>query len=109
MKVYELLYDYTRVTELETKRYYYRKEEVKVKIRTRSNELLRATLNVKVNDAEGDVVYSREESIDVNSKLDVSFKLPDNAKNGVYTITAELYGLEMEMAHSMKRDFIVVN
>jgi hypothetical protein len=109
VRIYEPIYNYTRIIEIETKRYYSKNEEVKIKIKTKSNELENVILKTKILDSKNNLILAREEPIKGNSQYDISFILPDNSTKGTCTILAELYSPQMKKVHFMERKFIAIN
>jgi asparagine N-glycosylation enzyme membrane subunit Stt3 len=106
VKIYQPLYNYTRITEIEVDRYHSKNEEVKIGVKARSTEFEEAILRIKVSDPEKNLIFSKEEIIKGSSQI--SFVLPGNATRGVYTILAELHTPDEEKTHFMGRDFIVI-
>lgn len=109
VKVYRPLFNYTRIVEIETKRYHKIGEEIKISIKTKSNEFETANLVINVLDPQEDIIFTKEEKIEGISKTDVSFNIPADSVKGTYVISAELYGKETKKMHSMKRRFILID
>lgn len=109
VRIYEPIYNYTRIIEIETKRYYSKNEEVKIKIKTKSNELENVILKINVTDPQKNLIFTKEEPIEGTSQRDMFFTLLGNTTKGTCTILAELYSPQMKKMHSMKRNFIVIN
>ncbi|MDI6655844.1 MAG: STT3 domain-containing protein [Candidatus Hydrothermarchaeota archaeon] len=109
VRIYEPIYNYTRIIEIETKRYCSKNEEVKIKIKTKSNEFENVILKINVTDPQKNLIFTKEEPIEGTSQRDIFFTLLGNTTKGTYTILTELYSPQMKKVHSMKRNFIVIN
>lgn len=110
VKVYRPAFNYTRIVEIETNRYHKIGEEIKTSIKTKSNDGLEsANLVINVLDSRGDIIFTKDEKVEVNTQTDVSFTLPSDSIKGTYTISAELYNLQNGEIHSMKRGFILIS
>lgn len=109
VKIYRPIFNYTRIVEIETKRYYLRGEETRISIKTKSNEFESAVLSVNVLDPQENIIFKKEERIEGTSQTDVSFTLPQDSAKGTYVISAELENPQNGEIHSMKRRFILIN
>jgi dolichyl-diphosphooligosaccharide--protein glycosyltransferase len=109
VKIYRPVFNYTRIIEIETKRYNSAGGEMSINIKTKSNELESAILSINILDSKESVIFTKEERIGATSNTDVSFTLPSDIVKGTYVISAELYNKQMEKMHSMDRRFILVN
>lgn len=109
VKVYRPLFKDTRIVDLEVKRYYSKGEEVRIGIKTSSNELESIMLAIDVLDSGKNSVFNKEVQIEGTSREDVTFNLPKEYARGTYTITAQLYDLQGNKMHSMMKQFIVIN
>ena len=102
--IYQPLYNYTKITEMETdKRYYKAGEDMEVKIKTGSNEYSQVQLRLYLSSV------SSNYTIDGTGLETISLSLPENLSLGTYPITAELYSPQMNKTHSMERSFIIIN
>ena len=109
VKVYKPIFNYTKIVEINAGRYYSKGEEVRIGIKTKSNEFESAVLEVNVSDPEKTLIFTKEEQIEGTSQRDIYFTLPDNSAKGTYVISAELYSPQIKKMHSMGREFIVIN
>jgi asparagine N-glycosylation enzyme membrane subunit Stt3 len=106
--IYKPLYNYTKITELDTKRYYKSGEEVSIKVKTRSNEHETVLLSLRIIDPKNALVFSSNQTIKGNSTSVFSLTLPHGPISGAYQIIGELFNPQMNKTHSMKRYFILV-
>ncbi len=108
VKIYQPVLNYTRLTELELDKRYYRKHEnLGIRIKTRSNEYSRVKLKLSVP-AEKDTIFSEEYAIDGTGSEDISIPMPKDMSLGTYSLVAELYTTRGKRVHSMKREFLVI-
>ncbi len=105
--IYKPLYEYTKITELETdKRYYEASEEIKIRVKTRSNEVDTALLSLRIVNSKNMVVFSLNQTVTMGAPSTVSFIPKEDLEGGTYSIQAELYASRGK-AHSMQRYFVV--
>jgi dolichyl-diphosphooligosaccharide--protein glycosyltransferase len=109
VKVYRPILNYTRIVEIDTKRYYQIGEEVQISAKTKSNELDTVNLVINVIDPEENIIFTNEEKIGLNSQKEMSFSPPPESFRGTYTISGQLNGPQGETIHSMERKFILIN
>ncbi len=108
VKIYEPIHNYTRITELELdKRYYRKQEDLRIRVRTRSNEYSRVKLKLSLL-AKKDILFSEEYVIDGTASEDISIHMLRDMSIGTYRLVAELYTPQTESVHSMGREFLVI-
>lgn len=106
--IYEPLYNYTKITGLETdKRYYKRDDEVSIKVNTRSNEQENAQLKISIVDPKNDVIFSTEKIVTIGTPLTLTFIPKEDLAEGAYIIQAELYTSQRGHTHAITREIIV--
>jgi asparagine N-glycosylation enzyme membrane subunit Stt3 len=104
-RLYKPLFNYTRVVEVETKRYHRPGETVVLRTKTVASHPEKAAVMIRVLDPKGNEVFRKD--IKRDGTAVVEFKLPENAPRGRYVAQVDVFSGDNER-HSMEREFIVV-
>jgi dolichyl-diphosphooligosaccharide--protein glycosyltransferase len=95
VKIYSVAYGFTKISTLETDKFYYKPgEEMRIKVRFRSNEMEKGKVVLSYS------VFEEVHELKENEPLYVTVHAPSDLTRG--GITATLYDISMEKAHDRR-------
>lgn len=106
VKIYSTAYGFTKISALEMDKFYYKPgEEMRIKLRFRSNEIENGKVVLSFRGLKDVYKYELRE----NEPLHLTFHAPSNLSHGDLTyITATLYDMSMEKEYDRQTHYFVV-